>query len=161
MKRGTCMRIQAVLATIIAYMSDKLGILFPVLCVLTGAMIIDYFTGMLASKKEAIEHPDDKNYGWCSKKGALGIIKKVAYLCVIATAMMVDFVISSTSGYLNIAMPTTTFFGLLATVWYLLNELLSIIENAGRMGGPVPDWLRKYISVLKDKIDNTEHEHME
>ena len=155
------MRIQITLATIIAYLSDKLGILFPVLCVLTGAMIIDYFTGMLASKKEAIEHPGDKNYGWCSKKGALGIIKKVSYLCVIATAMMVDYVISVTSGYLNITMPVTTFFGLLVAVWYLLNELLSIIENAGRMGGPVPDWLCKYISILKNKIEHTENEKLE
>lgn len=161
MKRGTCMRIQAVLAAIIAYLSDKLGILFPVLCVLTGAMIIDYFTGMLASKKEAIEHPNNENYGWCSKKGALGIIKKVSYLCMIAVAMMVDFVISVTSGYLNISMPVTTFFGLLVSVWYLLNELLSIIENAGRMGGPVPDWMRRYISVLKDKIDNAEYEKLD
>lgn len=155
------MRIQVTLATIIAYLSDKLGILFLVLCVLTGAMIIDYFTGMLASKKEAIEHPGDKTYGWCSKKGALRIIKKVSYLCVIATAMMVDYVISVTSGYLNITMPVTTFFDLLVSVWYLLNELLSIIENAGRMGGPVPDWLRKYISVLKNQIDHTENEKLE
>ena len=155
------MRIQAVLATAIAFLSDKLGILFPVLCVLSCAMVIDYFTGMLASKKEAIEHPGDENYGWCSKKGALGIIKKVSYLCVITVAIMVDFVISVVSGYLNVSMPVTTFFGLLVAVWYLLNELLSIIENAGRMGGPVPDWLRKYISVLKDKIDSSEHEKLE
>ncbi|WP_347223610.1 phage holin family protein, partial [Bacteroides congonensis] len=39
------------------------------------------------------------------------------------------------------------------TVWYLLNELLSIVENAGRMGAPVPDWLAKYIAMLKNKID--------
>ena len=51
-------------------------------------------------------------------------------------------------------MPVTAFFGLLVTLWYILNELLSVIENAGRMGGPVPEWLRKYIAVLKDKIDS-------
>ena len=43
-------------------------------------------------------------------------------------------------------------------VWYLLNELLSIIENAGRMGADVPEWLLKYISVLKDKIDNNDYQ---
>ena len=42
-------------------------------------------------------------------------------------------------------------------VWYILNELLSIIENAGRMGANVPDWLCKYIAVLKDKIDSTDY----
>ena len=44
-------------------------------------------------------------------------------------------------------------FSLLATAWYILNETLSITENAGRMGAPVPEWLVKYIAVLKDKID--------
>ena len=42
-------------------------------------------------------------------------------------------------------------------VWYLLNELLSIVENAGRMGAAVPDWLLKYIAVLKDKIDSNDY----
>ena len=63
-------------------------------------------------------------------------------------------VIAVAAGYLDIVMPVTAFFGLLVAVWYLLNELLSIIENAGRMGGPVPEWLRKYIAVLKEKIDS-------
>ncbi len=49
---------------------------------------------------------------------------------------------------------TKAFFGLLVAVWYVLNELLSIIENAGRMGAPVPEWLMKYVSVLKNKIDS-------
>ena len=47
----------------------------------------------------------------------------------------------------------SVFFGLLATAWYILNELLSITENAGRLGVNVPEWLAKYIAVLKDKID--------
>ena len=161
MKRGTCMMIQGTISFILAFLSDRLGILFPVLCVLMGAMIIDYLTGMLASKKESLEHPNDKNYGWSSKTGALGIIKKVSYLCVIAVAMMVDYIITVISTYLSISMPFTVFFGLLVAVWYLLNELLSIIENAGRMGGPIPEWLRTYIAVLKDKIDNQDYDKEE
>jgi len=51
-------------------------------------------------------------------------------------------------------MPGTAFFGLLVTTWYLLNELLFIIENAGRIGANVPKWLRKYIAVPRDKIEN-------
>ena len=58
---------------------------------------------------------------------------------------------------LGSVMPTSAFFGLLVAVWYLLNELLSIVENAGRMGAAVPDWLLKYIAVLKDKIDSNDY----
>jgi len=47
-----------------------------------------------------------------------------------------------------------TMLSLLVTVWYLLNEALSITENAGRMGAPVPGWLMKYIAALKSKIDS-------
>lgn len=43
-------------------------------------MVIDYLSGMAASAVEALDHPDDKSYGWSSKKGAKGIAKKVAYL---------------------------------------------------------------------------------
>ena len=147
MKKECVIAVQGALAAAGAYLSDRLGILFPVLCLLAGAMAADYFSGMLASKREAIDHPGDPEYGWSSKRGAKGIIKKVSYLCVISVA----------AGYLDIAMPVTAFFGLMVAVWYLLNELLSIIENAGRMGGPVPEWLRKYIAVLKDKIDSNDY----
>lgn len=157
MKREYLIAIQGALAAAGAYLSGKLGILLPVLSMLAAMMIVDYTTGMLASKTEAIDHPNDSSYGWSSKKGAKGIIKKVGYLCVIAVAMVVDYVIVMVSGTLGFTVPVNAFFGLLVAVWYLLNELLSIIENAGRMGAAVPEWLLKYIAVLKDKIDSTDY----
>ena len=151
--RAMYMTIQAVAAAIIAWLSARLGILLPVLCVLLTAMVLDYITGMLASKREALEHPDDPAYGWSSRRGAEGIIKKVGYLCIIAAAMIVDYIILSVAAQAGIEIALKAFFGLLVAVWYILNELLSIIENAGRMGAPVPDWLAKYVAVLKNKID--------
>ena len=55
--------IQGTAAAFIAWMSAKLGILLPVMCVLMGMMVMDYITGMLASKREALEYPDDPAYG--------------------------------------------------------------------------------------------------
>ena len=158
MKREYIIGVQGVLAAAGAYLSNKLGILFPVLCALAAMMVVDYITGMLASKTEAIDHPNDPDYGWSSRRGAKGIIKKVGYLCVIAVAMVVDYVIAVVSGHLGFTVHASAFFGLLVAVWYLLNELLSIIENASRMGAAVPEWLLKYIAVLKDKIDNTDYQ---
>lgn len=152
----TYVAFQSVVAAALAWLSAELGILFHVLALLTIMMAVDYLTGMIASKKEAIEHPEDPSKGWNSKKGAIGIFKKVGYLCVIAVAMVVDFVIVKVAvslGYTEIS--AKAMFGLLAAVWYLLNELLSIVENAGRMGAPVPQWLAKYIAVLKNKIDDS------
>lgn len=154
MKKEYVIAVQGALAAAGAFLSDRLGILFPVLGILMLMMVVDYITGMLASKAESLDHPGDTGYGWTSKKGAKGIIKKVGYLCVIAVAMVVDYIIVRLSKELGYQMPVTAFFGLMVAVWYILNELLSIIENAGRMGANVPEWLSKYIAVLKDKIDS-------
>ena len=158
MNRSVCMTIQIFATGVVAYLSQKLGVTFYLLGLLLVLMVIDYVSGMAASAVEAIDHPDDKQYGWSSKKGAKGIAKKVAYLCVIAASMVIDYVVIKTSGVLGVALPNTML-SLLVSVWYLLNETLSIIENAGRIGAPVPNWLMKYIAALKDKIDSHEGEN--
>ena len=145
--------IQVFLSGVLAYISAKLGLLFPALILLTGMMAVDYITGMMAGMAEAVDHPEDSACGWDSKKGVRGIIKKVGYLCVIAVAMTADYVIVSVAAALGQKIPGMAIFGLMVTVWYLLNEMLSVIENAGRMGAPVPAWLKRYIAALKHKVE--------
>ena len=153
MSRNACVTMQMLATGLVAYLSDNLGVTFYLLGLLLSLMVIDYLSGMAASRVEALEHPNDKTYGWSSRKGAIGIAKKVAYLFVIAVAMVIDYVIIQTSSVLGASLPNTML-SLLVTVWYLLNEALSITENAGRMGAPVPEWLAKYIAVRKNKIDS-------
>ena len=150
--------IQATASAALAYISARLGVLFPVLLLLTAMMVVDYITGMMASKAEALEHPEDLSLGWSSRKGAKGIIKKVGYLCVIAVAMVADYIILNVAETMGYKMPVKAIFGLMVAVWYLLNEMLSIVENAGRMGAPVPEWLAKYITVLKNKVEMDKEE---
>ena len=116
MKREYVYAVQGILAAAGAFLSSKLGILYPVLCILMGLMVLDYITGMLASKTEAIDHPGDAGYGWSSRRGAKGIIKKVGYLCVIAVAIVVDYVIVSVAGSLGIQITAKALFGLLVAV---------------------------------------------
>lgn len=148
--------IVGVVSLIGAWLFSRIGILLYVILILAAMMFIDYLTGMLASKREAIDHPDDPAYGWSSAKGAKGIIKKVGYLCVILVAMVADYIILRAAAEMGWQINIKAIFGLMVAVWYLLNELLSIIENAGRMGAPVPEWLTRYISMLKNKIEDSE-----
>lgn len=147
------MSIQLLATGIFAYLSEKLGFTFYLLGILFALMVIDYFSGMGASAVEALDHPGDNRYGWSSRKGAKGIIKKVAYFCVIVAAMAIDYVLIKASSQLGLSLSVNVRLSLLVTVWYVGNEALSIAENAGRMGVPVPKVLMKYIAVLKDKID--------
>lgn len=153
--KETFVLIAGLISTAVAYVCGKAGILVPLLWVLLFMMIVDYFTGMLASKKEALEHPGDPNYGWSSAKGFNGIIKKFSICCVITVAICLDYIIATITQQMSLDPPQMAFIGLLVTAWFLLNEMLSIVENAGRMGADVPDWLIKYIAVLKRKIDDT------
>ena len=147
---------QGAVSAAIAWLAIRLGIMFWPMVILMILMIIDYITGMLASKKEAIEHPKDPDYGWSSRKGALGIIKKVGYMAAIAVAVCLDQIIITGVAQMGFDVPAKGFFGLVVTVWFVLNEMLSILENVGRMGSGVPPWLARYIAVLRDKIDEEE-----
>ena len=117
-------------------------------------MITDYLSGMLAAKKEAIEHPNDTAYGWSSKKSIIGIYKKIGYLIAISVAISTDYIIAKYFHEFNYEYKYDTAFGTLVAIWYVLNELLSIIENAGRMGAPLPEFLKKIISQLKNNIND-------
>ena len=146
--------IQVIIAAIGGWLGYFLGGCDGLLIALVAFVAIDYITGMMAARKEAVEHPGDPNYGWSSKKGFNGIVKKVAIFAVITVAISLDYLIAVATAQLGMAPPQMAIFGLLVVVWFLLNEMLSIIENSGRMGADIPDWLTKYIAILKGKIDD-------
>lgn len=144
--------IQLLLSWMITWISAKFQALGMLLLCLLFLMFIDYITGMLASRKEGIDHPDDVSYGWRSQKGFWGIIKKTGCWMVIASAFSVDELLLHSAKSLGITYPGNLYLGVFVTVWYSLNEVLSIIENAGRMGVPIPQELKTYISILKKKL---------
>lgn len=96
------------------------------------AVVLDYVTGMLASFTEGKLN---------STIGFRRLPKKVLIFVVVAVGHLVDRVLGEGS--------TLVMDG--ATIFYLLNELLSIIENCGRAGLPVPNVLVKAIQVLREK----------
>ena len=44
-------------------------------------------------------------------------------------------------------------FGMMISVWLIINELLSILENLGRLGIPLPDFLVRAVERLRDGVD--------
>lgn len=144
--------LQGAVTVVLSWLAARLGVLFLPVILLMVMMTLDYVTGMLASKAEAIAHPENPEYGWSSRKGILGIIKKIAYVFLVVVAVSLDHILVQAAAPLGFDLPRAIF-GLLVTVWLALNEMLSIVENAGRMGAPVPPWLARCVASLKDKID--------
>ena len=153
MKKEQIYAVQAVCSAVIAWLSDKLGILFPVLVIFILMMITDQISGMMASKREALDHPGDPNYGWSSTKWRKGIYKKFGYILTVVVGVVVDFIIFNVAAEIGISISANTMFGLLCAVWLILNELLSILENAGRLGAQLPKFLVDVLAVMKDKVE--------
>lgn len=96
-------------------------------------VIIDWLTGWAAAWM---------NGELKSRIGYIGIARKMTIFLIIAITHLVDRVL----GEMNYFQNTVIFF-------YLANELLSIIENVGRMGVPIPQSLRNVVRVFQSKSE--------
>jgi len=138
--------VKVIIASIGAFLSAKLGILYIVLPLLMVAMVIDYVSGMLAAKKEGKTN---------SKTGMWGIVKKLMYGVEIMVGMIVDWTILNVASSLGINIPVATFFGLLVAIWIIINELISILENLTRLEVPLPPFLLKVVANFKVVVEKS------
>lgn len=137
--------LKTLVASIGAFLSLKLGILLPVLGLLSLAMVTDYITGILDAKSRGEIN---------SRTGMWGIVKKLLYGVEVAVAMVVDWTIINVAGQLNIDINIGTFFGLLVAIWLIFNEIISILENLTRLGTPMPGFLVKFVSTFKVVVES-------
>ena len=63
--------------------------------------------------------------------------------------MGVDWLIYSGLSQAGISTEQSVFFGVLVTVWLIINELISILENLKNLGVPLPGFLVTIIKRLK------------
>ena len=120
------------------------GVLLAPLCVLAVVMVLDYATGIAAAWSCKL---------LSSRVGVKGIVKKVAYLALVAVGMVVDYLISSALLRVGVDIQINYCGGMMISVWLIINELLSILENLGKLGIPLPDFLLKAIERLRDGVD--------
>mgnify|MGYP000366159400 FL=1 len=90
---------------------------------------LDYLTGVC----DAIAN---KNIN--SKIGAKGIIKKVGYLIIVAVSVQLDQIVGDTGAIRN-----------LVIYFFVANEGISILENWGSMGLPLPEKVMEVLEQLK------------
>ncbi|HHY72602.1 MAG TPA: phage holin family protein [Bacillus bacterium] len=118
----------AIGASLVTYLFGGLDTL---LLIFTVMVVIDYVTGLLASGVER---------KLSSQIGFKGIAKKIIIFALIAVAYFIDQLVGNS----HLIRDATIFF-------YLANEILSTIENAGRMGVPIPAFLRNAVTLLRNK----------
>lgn len=105
------------------------------LTILLVFMAIDLITGFI---KGAVTG------GLRSSIGFNGMLRKATIMIVIIVANLLDVLIGS----------EVPVFRTMAVFFYIGNEGLSILENLGQIGVPVPNGIAKYIQQLKDNNDD-------
>ena len=90
----------------------------------------------------------------CSRVGIIGIVKKIAYLFAVAVAVVVDWVIQTAAAKAGLELRGFYLFGLLVTIWLILNECISILENLAAIGVPLPTFLLKIVEKLKQTAED-------
>lgn len=101
-------------------------------------MAIDYISGLIVAgvfqkSKKSESGALQSNAGW------KGLFKKGMVLLIVLIAARLDLMMGS------------DFIKNAVIIAYVINETLSIIENAGLMGLPIPNAITKAIDVLKNK----------
>jgi toxin secretion/phage lysis holin len=127
------MQLQAGILTVVfgSAITFSFGIWTESLTVLTVLMGIDYISGVVAALKSGT--------GLNSSIGYWGLAKKGLTLLVILLAHRLDVLLGT-----NMVMGG-------AVAFYIFNELLSVIENYGRIGLPLPDSVRRVVQILRDR----------
>ena len=105
---------------------------------LVSMMVIDYLTGVLVA---GVFHnsPKTENGTLESKAGWKGLCRKGVTLLIVLVAARLDIILG------------TEFIRDAVVIGYIANEIISIIENAGLMGVPIPAAIEKAIEVLQSK----------
>lgn len=114
--------------TIGAFLGGVDGLLYTLIIFI----ITDYITGFMCA---IVEHR------LSSEVGFRGIFKKVVILMIVGIANLIDINVLTQGAVVRTAV----------IFFYLSNEGVSILENAGRLGLPIPKKLRQILEQLKDE----------
>lgn len=124
--------VKSIIAAVCAVFGFVFGDLNGLMIALVALIILDYISGVIAAVVEK---------KLSSEVGAKGIAKKNFMLLIVAVANIVDINVIGEGHVLKSV----------TVVFYIANECISLIENAGRLGVPVPKKLLDVLEQLKSK----------
>lgn len=110
-------------------------------------MAIDFATGTMAACRAGT---------WSSQQARDGIWHKAGCVAAVTISGILDLVVRQIIANLPgdvLHFDYTVFLCPLVVAWYILTEAGSIVENADKLGAPIPAWLRKAIAGLMEQVE--------
>lgn len=134
--------VQVIFAAVGGWLGWFLGGCDGLLYALLAFVVIDYITGVMCAVV-------DKKLS--SAVGFKGIFKKVLIFAVVGIGHILDTQIIGTGSVLRTAV----------IFFYLSNEGVSLIENAGHLGLPIPEKLKNVLEQLHNRSEKEDHSNDE
>lgn len=129
-----------ILSVIISFLSYCFGVVTPQLELLIWAISLDIFIGVLAS----FINP---NLMFNSRKMFKGVAKKIVLMTLVCLAHQLDHMMG------------TEMIALSSCYFFIVNEVMSILENACKCGLDVPPIIRNSLEQLKGMNNDVNKKH--
>lgn len=130
-------RLQVAITAVGGWLGYFVGGVDGLMTALFVLMVLDYVTGVMCA---VIDRELSSSVGF------RGIFKKVLILMLVGVAHIVDLHVVGTGEALRSAV----------ICFYLSNEGVSVLENAGHLGLPIPEKLKAILAQLHDRMEEPE-----
>ncbi len=132
MKENICVLLGAITTALIYLLG---GIDVALNCLLI-AIALDYVSGVIKAFN---------NKTLSSRIGLRGLMKKIGILIIVMLAVLIDRVTGNTGAIRTLVL-----------YYFVANEGLSIIENLGQAGLPIPKTIKNALKALKNQGEGKE-----
>ena len=127
--------IQLIFSAVGGWLGYFLGGCDGLLYALIAFVVIDYITGVMCAII---------NKQLSSEVGFKGIFRKVLIFLLVGIANIIDVQVIGT----GVVLRTAVIF------FYISNEGVSLLENAGHLGLPIPEKIKTVLEQLHDRAEN-------
>ena len=127
--------IQLIFSAVGGWLGYFLGGCDGLLYALIAFVVIDYITGVMCAII---------NKQLSSEVGFKGIFRKVLIFLLVGIANIIDVQVIGTGTVLRTAV----------IFFYISNEGVSLLENAGHLGLPIPEKIKTVLEQLHDRAEN-------
>ena len=138
-------KVKAVVIAFFTALAGWLGILAIPVLILVLCNLIDYVTGLVASK-----YRDQKINSY---KSFRGIVKKICMWLLVAVGALFDWLIIYAGETVGVSIPVAFLIACVVAIWLITNEFISILENMKDIGVPIPPFLQPLVKNVQKQVE--------
>ncbi len=139
-------QIKGAISAVLAFLTALWGWVGWAILIWVSCLLMDYISGTAAARK---------NGEWSSEIAREGLWHKLGEIFAVLVAALCDIALGVVlkSAPFELPFEFSTLITPIVLLWYVITELGSILENAGKLGAPLPVWLKKMLKQYKDTLD--------